>query len=412
MLLLRLLSVVVMIAVMLPANAVTLQPGTYSLEWKIPAEDSNQQSSDTFIFLNPVDITDEIEGLVSANCMYGKTGQFEIILDESAGTGKGYDTAYLFVGSIDEEKQDITQAIKILLVKEEEDILFSKDSYTIDLPVMEKGVRVTEKAIVKLAFSIREVDLEQENGARGQYKVGYANISIRGGLFGKIKTDLGEIQVQVIDENGNGVYGDLSTNEEEDFDDMFMLSDASQQEVKTAYFNQAITYGGKLYVFVPNEANNTIEVKQYTGPVGKLDIEAKDSYGKPIGCSSISVYGENFSDWDMTEGSDIPVGEYECSVDVVPNEDEEFYLTIDAAAKPVKIEKDKTTTLRIGGPISLKIGLPSDTIIVKRGEELNIALLFTVGNDKLSGVGEDRQAAINIRDAKGKLLISGKAGFG
>ena len=81
--------------------------------------------------------------------------------------------------------------------------------------------------------------------------------------------------------------------------------------------------------------------------------------------------------------------------------------------KPITITKDQTTALRVGGKISLHIEPKTKPITVKRGQQLDVNLVFAVGSGAFRGFTEgERWVMVKIKDPKGKTVAGGKAEFG
>ncbi len=89
-----------------PAPGVTLQTGTYPLEWRVPkmAVDFdprypfNSSGENAYTLdLKPVSASSgrTYRGLKSASALVGDGGGFVVLVDESKGSGGGYDTAYM-----------------------------------------------------------------------------------------------------------------------------------------------------------------------------------------------------------------------------------------------------------------------------------------------------------------------------
>lgn len=93
-----LLIAIIAAAGITPAAAAILQPGTYQMQWQ-PGVLSWSRYGTTNVMLRLENMTAEeiksCEGLKSSKCIKARGVQFTIILDESKGSGKGYDTAYM-----------------------------------------------------------------------------------------------------------------------------------------------------------------------------------------------------------------------------------------------------------------------------------------------------------------------------
>jgi len=438
-----LLAVVFLTTAAVPLCAVTFHPGTYKLEWKIPQTKTGYEATSVISAL--LDVMEAREkqgyvGLVSSKCLSGKVGNLRIILDESKGDGKGYDVAYLFSSDIDggDEPLDLSTVVNIPLMLDPRmkkegaemwegfQMLVSdpKQTYAIDLTFGEEGSQITKKAEVDVSINIMESDEPDIPD------INFASINIKGAWTGKIKTSEGDMDVILVDMNENGTFNDkFSVVEDEEYGGYPQPGDAlylgtavpdmpkPDEYTHLIYLGKAASYDGKLYEIETSKTGDSLTIKPYSGDTGKLKIETVDGNNKPVDCPFIVVYSDNTA--VFTEGGGEIVllpGKYKCEFATLRPKQEgpvERQFSLDVTIdNPVVIEKDKTVVLKIGGPMTVGIDSESDVIEARRGEDLYISLVFTVGENTVSNIGIDRNAQVVILDAKGNELVSGESSFG
>ncbi|OFX14427.1 MAG: hypothetical protein A2Z18_07905 [Armatimonadetes bacterium RBG_16_58_9] len=398
-----------------PALGVTIEPGTYKMEWRIPAVDEDVSFGGwRFVSLAPISSVDaaRFKGLSSSKGYLGIADNYTIILDEMNGTGAGCDTAYVFVGDPGAAERNVAGAVKINLEKRDGSLQSAdSDAPMVDLTVGEEGSQITKRAA--LGLEVHDMSGDQP----------FAMLVVRGGWYGKLTTDTGDLDVQLIDANSNGVYGDkLSADINRSYPisgDVVLVGGPParfEDYANMLFLGDVVSYGGKLYEMSVSETGEAVTVQSYKGPTGKLRVKAVDGRGKLTQCKLATVFGKSgrFS----LAGTDLalPPGDYRCDMaTIVPkqegSEQERFGVVIHPNSA-VKVAGGKTAVARIGGPMNVETAPGTDVITVSRGGTKMMQLEFTVGDDKLAGVMGNRMAWVNIRNRKGKLLSSEQSGFG
>jgi len=184
-----------------PARA-ALVPGTYKLEWRISEVRGPLYSPGVPVVIRQMAAAEakKLSGLASKKCLVGESKLFRIIIDESKGTGKGYDSAYLIPVSAEPPITDVRQATVIAL-KKRGTWLEAADGNKVIVDVLlgEKGSEIAQKASVDLRISV-----STSRTGRG---AGVAWLALLGGWYGRIKTDTGEVPVTLVDTNSDGIFG-------------------------------------------------------------------------------------------------------------------------------------------------------------------------------------------------------------
>ncbi len=403
----------------LPSFAEKLQPGTYKLEWNVPQNDELLPFGRRAMMMIGNDSEDapRLTQLASERWVWGTDGKWFVVLDESAGTGKGYDLAYV-TDTAKDNAPDLSKAVKVTLKKQDDGAQLG-GSGSMNINIGEPGAQVVKQAMISLDVLFSEEAKEMPD---------FSIISIGGGWQGKVKTDAGEVEVRLFDLNGNNVYGDkleisdgISSDSFPAPGDMIVLGDFSLDSWnyhRMIYLGEAVLYQGSLYTLDTSKIGDTITIAPYEGPIGTLIPKAVDGYGKPAVFELFGIYGK--AGLFLLQGSSqytLPAGNYACIAAEVtmnqPGVDPQKRFSVSLKGKDnLTVTSGKTTTVSYGGPMKVEIEPSKGVITARQGETLRINLYFTAGNCSVTNVFDERSATVNIRDAKGKLLISGKAPFG
>ena len=409
------------IGALAPALALTIQPGTYRLEWRIPEANTppaGYQGASLQIMSDHE--AKPFVGLRSTKCYSGTTGSLTILLDESKGTGKGYDTAYIVPKPAGDSTIDLGQATAIPLKRNGEALESDPTNKAeVYLLIGEKGAQVPQKAAASVSVEFHSTQERKEPWV-------YATVELRGGWHGTVKTDGGDLEVQTIDNNSNGLYDDtLSVRASDNWPtlgDSIRLGTMSEGgDWTSVWLGEASSYDGKLYVIKVSKIGDTVDIQPYKGDVGKIMFQALDGSNKPAKCERVMVFGK-YGMFDLPHQNDltVPVGQYRCLYATVTLANQAQQRGRSAAVtgiavRPkgsVRVSKGGEAILRVGGPVKLAIEPESKVITLARGQEKHVALAFTAGRDDLGGVMGSRSAQVAIKNSKGKVLMRGEAGFG
>ena len=383
------LAVVTLIVVAaVPLQAAKIQPGVYQLEWKaiypIKSEFWNDFPCIEMYKMKPDQI--EKHKLVSSYCMAGGNKQMIIIIDESQGTGKGFDTAYVVQLPPKGESfnLDLTKALKLPLKRSRGGVFYSDVSkeYSLEFPYPTEDGQVLRKTGISIEiYTMDEDEFDEMPFVR-------ARVNLLGSWAGKVKTDTGEILVQLSDNNNNGSYCDMfnardyfSTGDSILFCNRIKSGEYGLPADEACIYSKAVAYQGELYEAKISKTGDTIEFKQFKGPVGKLRILAKNGNGDPLKVN-VTVYGDA-GVFNIGGGGEmnLPAGTYKCSdvTLVSPSGFDKSSIYSISVKRPIIIQNKQTTAIKLGGPISIKINPGSDIVTVKRGETLQVELGFTAG---------------------------------
>lgn len=383
-------------------QAVTIKHGTYKIRREVV-----KSSKDVLwhgipsICNGSTSLKDKCPELVSAYPLKGTSGQFEVIVDESKGTGKGNDTAYLLPKELPNDKIDLKIAVKVPLKMDEDGISTNKDN---PIPVylsFGKGKdRITQLVPVCVAFDPRaELNL---------LIVPLVN------LVGTLQTDNGDLPIYIINSNPDGIYGKTPVFYPElgacDGSEEIIIGNIRARELHDydlSFLGSPILYAGKLYKFTISSSGGNLTVEPYSGECGSLKVFIRDGNVLPASYRSITATSKSalFS-LNPSEVYDLPCGEYMLRSRITYGKGNEA-IKIEIVPKDwTKINKDKETFAALGGPISLELKPELSTLKLKPGEEVSLEIHLKAGEDKLEYI--NRPITVKIFDFSGKELINQK----
>ncbi len=395
----------------------TIQPGTYLLEWKVPSLPDHFNPRYPFagpgenlyrVELKPVSASRgrTYGGLKSANAFVGWRGGFFVLLDESKGSGTGYDTAYIAASKADLAMVDVTRAVKVSLkdnpgkfpgAAATDSTLWLANKpgeLSTEICIGEPGDQVTERARVD-GFKV----YQRQTGVRTEPCS--AEVTVRGGWYGTITTSKGKLQVRVTDHNGNGVYGDKFQpgweTDEKAWGDTINLIPVKRGEMEDILLlAEAVLIDGQLYLVDVSKTGNRLDIKPYGGETGFLSVGATDGKGKQANCENVSYSGDKGDFWPVDDKPvKVPVGNYRCSASIGAG--------VYVVSPLVALEKDRTVRFAIGGPLHFDVAPGADAIHAKAGEDRQIETTVYAGQD-IMHLASCGKFTATFTDAEGKTV--------
>jgi hypothetical protein len=379
------------------ASDMAIYPGTYPLEWKIPriAADFDPETARAFagedthtaqLKKMTSDTHKRFIGLRSTNALFGDAGPLLIVVDESKGAGKGYDTAYLIPDKSDQQASDLAKATKVQLRGNQArsgglhlSMLSKPGEITTEICIGEAGRQVSKSAALD-GLSIYKLRV-----APGGLE---AEIVLRGGWYGEIKTDGRGIPLQAGDDNGNGVYGDkLQPGWEDSWercgDCIYLGLPGAEGGWPSVPLARAAQLCGNLYSIDVSSIGDSLSIKPYEGDTGLLTVEAVDAKGGSSPCDNVSFQGDAgyFGSYGE-QPARVPTGSYRCWV-FIAKEKSEYggACGIAVTSAPLVVEKDQTARFKVGGPIHFQITPDAEPIRAKAGIEKEIEMTVYAGDD-------------------------------
>ena len=357
--------VVVIAAIALPASAIKIVPGTYKLTW-----DERREFADPLWAkyayegrppsgcLNPS--PRPIYGAASKRAIFGSTGEhnvnnFPAVLDESKGTGKGYDTIYLGEAGSYPWPYDVKVMTRIPLTKHGNAL--EARGYLARVP----NGKLLGNSGPKRRFDVR---VEPE-GDKTSYRV---SVYVRGAWRGAIKTDEGQVAIRLIDSDGL------------DKVDRVILACADteatirvQDDHVTLSLEKPQAYDNTVYVMSFDSSCGRLMVGPYKGPMGTVVVNPVDGYGSLLkkGCawfsddrasSSLSYHILGKQSLSLPAGMYGSVRLYLYTGKV--SESQQLMLSLEMPA--VRVTAGKTVTMNAGGPLKFKMSADKDVFTGKR----------------------------------------------
>lgn len=405
---------------------IVLTGGTYDLEWD-PELDVT-----TSAYRRPEEIKGDVGAIINAHPepksekpLYytvrfdgeGNDGLLAMMIDESGGTGSGYDTAY-----VDRSRNlDLTDDEPLKLENMGNSSQSSSDWLTVPCRQGRPGAERTENPVsIRFAVSMY-----------GDYV--YTSMSIRGSWSGMIDSNKGKICFAAIDSNGNGVYSDHPLVGD-DYGYKYDSLDSFCADVNgcgrlVVYYSSrqmftqgdAVSVAGRLYTVEVSDKGNRVEIAPYAGESGSFIIPACSLGEAEARVSSIEMVGKAglFNFQEMPEEPILlPAGKYK-----------PMYLTMELGSDParrmqirayndkelIEIEPGEETALSLGGPITSAIEPDKKTLALTPGKMESINWETKAGdNTVLQGLSSLSSVIVtaDFLGADKNVLYSIKAGAG
>lgn len=400
-----------------------LKPGTYDLTWDPELNCSNA------VYLRPMRSADEVTKLiknapkfVSSKVVYNaytfdggdNAGKLAVVLDESKGTGKGYDTAYIDAN----RNWDLT---------DDEPIHFS--------PVTQNSI-LTDW--VKVQSHQGTADQRTDNYFQVRLRIygnsggsPYIQAERNGGWKGTIDTTSGPVECALIDSNGNGIYGEAAKfkadgSPEAGGDNFFVDDNEAGQVIACGWgsheimINPVSKVGDKYYYITSNAIGDKVSVKPYIGELGALSIRpvnVQGMNGKATGFYVSSQSGSYFCSDSGNKPAMLPVGSYKvsyCSLNLKSKNSKTLNMQC-SLDKNIEIKSESKKTLYLLGGLTLAFNQDQKDIVWKPGASERITWLIKIGSmGSLSSIGDRNSNAapkVKFFDKAGNLLSTTTAGY-
>jgi hypothetical protein len=336
-------------------------------------------------------------------------------IDESKGTGKGYDTIYLDLDG----NGDLSHVQGCVGAKEDEvgGALVFHSSATIPI------TRIAQSSSSKNSVAIDIVLLANDG------KPVFAESVLRGCFVGEVDSSAGKIPFKLID-NGNMRYDAASSllnpdNEQQGdsvaFDwgkngafDSPMMIDYS--------LSGAVNVGGKLYELRSDADGSKLEVRTYTGPTARLGVKLVKVGTVQKDDADVEIAGKNAT-YQTQLGAPpilVPAGIYRVDnmfLSAGKGRGDRWNMSY-SQKKPLVLPQGKTLVIPVGGDLIMSIAPGSQQVVANAGSQVSVPFAFTTSLggtvDRLQQFGAQEQTApiVQIKNSAGKVVLSGKAEFG
>ena len=412
-----------------PPSGLVLTPGTYRMRWITPVRPSTDLLLSSVIgscgcWEGAEDKVARSPEFTSKSPLYGdvvfyraftaesRCPMIPFALDESKGTGTGYDTMYLDAN----RNADLTDD-PVLVGRAE-----GGDNATalhlpaaIRMPMSELlGVDNPHLAVVDISVIFKP----------GEDVYGW--VALRSCWLGEIASNKGKIPFRLVDRTGSGDFGDGPGQFDDGIGDVLALDWSGRADFSSparlrmhGLRQRAIGLNGKLYTVGCTPSGDCVEIRPFEGQTAKIAAEASRIGSADIKISLFRLTGQmgDYSIHANDRPIDVPPGEYSLSPVRVTARSLKggecgFRCSL---ASPIRVSPGKTHVMRVGGPLILRIAPGTPDLTLKRGEMTSIplALMLPSGATATGIYGtSSRPPRFALRSALGKAVQDGGLGFG
>jgi hypothetical protein len=411
-----------------PVSDLVLKPGVYRTHWVAEAggvelpvrwlEKStwNSVKKPNFISDDPL-------------FRVGRIGSMLFATDESRGTDTGLDTLYLDVNGNNDLTDDqpilgsVSGKVTRAFWEQKEPSGGMMPTESTKFP----SLRVSVKDICADSTNtkIGLLDIEMSRGDSSQS----CKVIFKGCWAGEIDSSKGRIPFKLLDGNWNGKYDDLQSWDLEpaasgikgtggdsiEFD--WSDTRGSQgTESRKLDLSKTLNIGGKLYELKPRSDGRCMEVSPYSGPQGIFEFRPLQPKGSQVEVSHVVVRGLH-SVFDLQGDrtlTDVQTGPYLMHwAELKATDENGTHWNLIYYWKPFSVSAGKTTTIDLGGDITMEFALGPEQLAVKKdGDDVTpVTLHLSAGGDVWELRREKNlvRAAVAIKDSAGTILMSEKA---
>ncbi|MBI9019431.1 MAG: hypothetical protein JEZ07_19455 [Phycisphaerae bacterium] len=330
--------------------------------------------------------------------------KFCLVLDESKGTGKGYDTLIVDAN----HDFDLTNDAVLKLVKDsplavappyggEKPIVF--DSFKLAIPGAKKGDGLTVWPVVRMySKDVCSVGFVCETAYAGKIKIADKEHDI---VLAQIYSITGGFDSTMVS--------------------LFFGDDSPRDGMPIAYYHSA---AGKLWDIIPSATGDTLTVKPLEGAMCQIDFVCGDKKAQVSNAMLLSDQSRIIDASEFTKDGKplmVPAGNYaivNASVAVGEVTTRLSMLSSEKMLYPIKATKGKAFAIDFKKPIGGKVTSPAeDNISISQNGSVNISASFF--DDKqgfalgaVSVKGKTLEPAVKVYDASGKVIAQGKMPFG
>lgn len=399
-----------------------LTPGTYDLTWDPEIECAQtifaqpKYQDDTVgnrIKKLPKLISKRAKRLAYQFDGTGDDGLLLMAIDESKGTKKGWDTAYVDLN----RNGDLTDDTKVEIKQDKGANWARADWFTVQAHQGAGSARTNHPVQARLMLY---------GGASDPY---YMPLERRGGWKGTVDTSKGKLECVAIDATSNGICGDFvkisdKLDPESQGDYVFVDTNGFGKLITTTWSPHCIPLqkitkvGDKFYSIEMSPLGDKLTIAPYSGKYGRLTVRGENIEGLKAKAESLMVICESgYYSFEKCDGrpTTLPAGKYRVySCDMILNTANKLNLTC-APDSPVVLDPDKESVLTVSGKLSLAIESARKELVLLPGQRQTIGWDIKVGDKTtVSALGDsDRSNAPKVKFYKnGKLLRTTTAEYG
>lgn len=406
-------------------NDFELKPGTYELAWDAGVDCSDAAQS--YSMMDDAKIKSTLKGapkLASTKAKYfacrfdgsGDDGCLVVILDESKGTGKGYDTAYVDV----DRNWDLSDDKPITFATPKSYRQIYTDEFSMPLRQREDGGKVSERA-VQARLTIY--------GDGSNYI--QATVTRKGAWKGTVDSSKGKIECAVIDTSCNGISGEAEQfkddgNPSNEGDYIFFDTNGAGGVIPYPYGSHgAMLYrvtkvGSKFYNITVNNLGDKVTIAPYTGEMGTLLVRGTNIQGLKASADSLAATSTcgNYSVQNCGgKEVSLPVGKYHvnsCAL-IVKSADSRKLSMGCQLNSAVDVKPNAKSTVDIGGKLSMAID-PDQKVLTWTPGTNTLTWVITLGyNVTLNSIGDRNNSSntpiVKFFNNKGKLVYTAKTNY-
>jgi hypothetical protein len=396
-----------------------LKPGSYDLTWDsnitnsesdwLGSQMNSKQAKQNISKMpvtkskKPLFYSPQIDGV-------GKDGMLCIVMDESGGTGKGYDTAFVDVNRNFDLSDDTPVSWSIGRGRS------TSPWITVQA---HQGPSDGEHTSNPIQIRLMSYDVQGHD----------VSMQKKGAWTCVVACTKGDVQFALADMNHNGVYGERmkpanakDPNSRQPGDYAFVDAVGMGKTFIYPYgpdalqLNEAVKLGARFYKIDANAIGNKVTIAPYDGPMGQLLVQVSNVNGKKATVTNMSISGDmgTYSFDDCKGPIAIPSGSYKvdgCGI-VLAAKNKTFQLSC-SLNSPAKVEADKQSVVSIGGPIKLAINPEKKVWYLKPGSSADVSWDIRIGsNITVQSLGSsDREPIVNFYNKAGKLVHTTTAGY-
>jgi len=413
-----LMASVLAVATANPAEARKLIPGTYQMNWMLPDPNGEQYQTDVPLArIKPEDLG-QYTPLISDRPLVGLLGPFRLVVDESGGTNKGYNTVYLIPTLQDTGPFDLKKAACVWLGG-----TGRIRSWDYGGGLSADAEMTFCKPVLKVSQVLNSVELDSDSPAAGTAASYCVRVVLWSDWRGTIKSDEGDMAVEYqmgvpYDPHGTRPlkesYSPLSI-------DMLTIRKAGEQNTDESgdmlFVGKPPTlYRQHLYTFKFSKTCDSVSVIPYTGKTGTVVCKVTSGDGKPLAIQAAGVGSKSTGSGFMDYGGSLLVvpGVYDSATIAVPWKGSGSPLTDHLAfdlSRPVNVAAGSVKPIATGGPLAIEIEPKSKEITVTAGKNKTISVaVVTAGDHDLvrTPLGPCRPL-VTIKDMSGKVVAQGLA---
>lgn len=415
-----------------------LVTGSYSTEWVVPAPDDELTGSLPSLSIDAVSrklvpssalprfrsrrpfigriIIPKSDRLLDGRSADTRGRGILLTLDESRGTGTGYDRLYVDVnrdGSLRDERVHVGKRSSL------EGIDFARFSSIAE-------VRVRD--FCPESPNANSCPLDAEFMIDGR-KVGFGEVTLRGCWEGSFDTNQGKLRFRLADSDLDGVIGQgrvvagrpalsgdtitfdfhgLKTGVHPGRDDDWM---------PTLHLTGALSIGDRFYTIRPTPLGDSVQVSGYDGPFATVSVSVTGGIGSAMR-GGLRLYSPDLNSYDLPVGgapTRVLPGSYRLMIPSQTAKDvrgREWRLLYALSPRTMTLSANENRTISLGGSMRVSIG----TAGLARGAATGIVCGILVGeHGKLTVLYTDKGSvtpSIVLRNGHGRVVCRGTSKFG